>query len=189
MSGDKTALFVAVALIVVITGCFAVRSELASEEDAVTGLPQGAVLQQQSTQAPPDPYPGADGTYTPAPVPTSTEITTGVYEGDTHSEIATSVAASLVSMGIANSAPAFEDSADVTPSDAGSFGMDSSRISYQSENDLALIFSGDFKNVFPGGGQSQQEFDYILVLVDTDSGAFSGTWLNDSLTALQAMLP
>jgi hypothetical protein len=106
-----------------------------------------------------------------------------------HAEIAEGVAEWLVTSGWANTEPTLVGSAEVQPDDAGLFDTTTEAISFQSENDVALVFSGEFTNEAPALILSTSTYDYLLVLVDTDHG-YPWLWLpSDHLAELTDRLP
>lgn len=149
-----------------------------------TARPQGQNVTPTPTQAA---YPGGA-------VATVTPIATGEYEGETLTAIATTVAQRLVDNGWAASAPSLVEGAEITGSDGGPLNVEASFIEFQSITDVGLVYSGDFTDMSPGqaaGGSpgTFATYDYILVLVDTDSGAFRGMWFADDATSLTDRLP
>jgi hypothetical protein len=160
------------------------------QQELLTARPRGALPAQIATPTP-DPYPGSTGT--PEPVPTQTAITSGVWENWSHEDIADAVAAILETSQIAivPPTPELETSAVIEPEDGPALGMTEDLVSFQSPQDVALIFSGEFQYTGPASvvPPLAKIYPYVLVVVDTDSGALASYHFNDSLTALETLLP
>lgn len=152
--------------------------------------PSGSVAQQGLATPTPTyaPYPGGNTPVSSLPTPTA--VATGVYEGDTYTQIADDVAGRLDGTW-ATGEPTIVISATITAGDAVALQLAESDITFQSDEDVALLFSGDFHARGPGlyAAGSEPTGDYMLVVVDTDTGGYTGTWLSDSQQELEDMLP
>lgn len=137
-----------------------------------------------------DPYPGDSPGF--APTPTAIPTQSRKYEGWTGEEIADDLGELMVATPNpwSSEATTYEDSAEITTSDAEALGLPASSISYQSPTDIAIILSGDFLIPHRGATLATQEpADYILLVIDTYSGAVRLRVESNSLSELQAMLP
>jgi hypothetical protein len=136
-----------------------------------------------------DPYPMG----TPGPAPTPTEITeqNRKYDGWTGEEIADDLGVLMVATPAWSSvSTSYVESAEITTDDAERLGLPEDAISYQSPTDMAIILEGSFATPRRGlTTVTPEPVDYLLVVVDTYSGAFRMRAESDSLEELQAMLP
>jgi len=184
----RTFLLTGVVVVLGVVATILITSVSARDSNGIAA-PSESMPARPVEQSSTDPYPGGN---TPAPVPTQTTIVAGqrVFEGMTGQQISDALITRLEAHGLAVAPTTTITYTTIAPADAPNFGLDSGLVAFQSPTDFAVIFSGSFSTQNPGLYLTPvPAAPYLLMIVDTYSGAARLIEPSDDLQALKDLLP